>query len=257
MKIVLSEKQIATAKELYAENKSLRQTAKHLDISRSALTRIFRENNIEINKSCVSKKPKFKEDFFAKIDTEKKAYWLGFLYADGYMDNSTKSIRIELKFSDRNHLVKFCTDIGYPDNRISYRKDRNTYYISICSKRLFLDLKNLGYKSYDMSIDKIPSDLHRHFIRGFYDGDGSIYGKGKRWFGTALIATKDHINVVYKLLPECQKKIRPVSKNKPQGMYRLETYSISASSKVCNYLYQNSTIYLERKYNKYIKYTSK
>lgn len=257
MKIILSKKQISTAKELYEETESLRKVAKHFGISRTALTRIFRESDIEIGKSCRAKKPEFNEDFFHTIDNEEKAYWFGFLYADGYLDESTGSIRVELKSSDKDHIVKFCTILSYPRYRISYRPDRDTFWISISSRRLTSDLKNLGYKSAGMSIDNIPLILHRHFLRGFYDGNGSIYGKGKKWFGTGLIATKEHIDVVYELLPECKKKIRPVAKSKPNGMYRLETQSSTDSTKVCNYLYQNSTIYLDRKYKKYIKYTSK
>ena len=55
----------------------------------------------------------FNEDFFEIIDNENKAYWLGFIYADGYV--SAKSLVIELHKDDESHIVKFLEDIGHPD----------------------------------------------------------------------------------------------------------------------------------------------
>ena len=52
-------------------------------------------------------KYKRNSDVFEKIDTEEKAYWLGFLYADGYINEKRKFVDIGLKRSDRGHLEKF------------------------------------------------------------------------------------------------------------------------------------------------------
>ena len=50
---------------------------------------------------------KFDNTVFDTIDTEEKAYWLGFMYADGYVQNNGNSVELSLKGSDVEHLEKF------------------------------------------------------------------------------------------------------------------------------------------------------
>lgn len=252
MKIKLSTEQLNMAREAYLENKSLRKTSDLLGISRNALTRIFKENNIAIGMSCTNMKPNFIEYYFDKIDSDQKAYWLGFLSADGYLDHNSSSIRVELAEKDLCHLKAFCNTISYPVEKISKREERNTHWVSISSKKMFDTLISLDIKSDKLLFSKLPQELHSSFLRGFYDGDGSIYHQGKSSLGTGLIATKAQIETISKVLPLTDIKIRPVAKTKPEGMWRLETYNLSASLQLCEYLYQNSTVKLERKYNKYV-----
>ena len=60
----------------------------------------------------------YDSNFFEKIDSEAKAYWLGFLYADGYIHRNYKngkiksmSLELSLKSEDRAHLENFLRDI--------------------------------------------------------------------------------------------------------------------------------------------------
>jgi hypothetical protein len=239
------------AKELYSKNNSLRKTSKALSISKTALTRIFKENNIEIKSNCTDMKPNFNENFFKKINSEEKAYWLGFLYADGYLDTKRNSLRLELSSKDLDHLILFCKTLNYPVIKIKERVDRNTFWVNINSLKLSQDLQNLDFKSNSLSINHFDIKYHSCFLRGFYDGDGSIYHKGKTSLGTGLILDKDWINTVTSIIPISDIKVRPVAKSKPDGMYRIETYNLKSSLDLCEFLYFNSTIHLDRKYNKY------
>ena len=63
---------------------------------------------------------------FEIIDTEEKAYWLGFLYADGSVSSTDNRIELGLAEKDLNHIEKFKEFIGVP-NKISYRPQTKSY----------------------------------------------------------------------------------------------------------------------------------
>lgn len=126
-------------------------------------------------------------DYFEKIDTEEKAYWLGFIYTDGYISPKLNALRIEIKSTDYLHLQKFANIFGrkvYYANRTLGDKTFTSCYVSIYSKKIIKDLNNLGIvnKKSDKDVynffEYIPKRLMRHFIRGVFDGDGTIK---KRW----------------------------------------------------------------------------
>ena len=50
----------------------------------------------------------FNRNFFSKINTQEKAYWLGFMYADGCNQPEFTRASIQLAISDIDHLKKFC-----------------------------------------------------------------------------------------------------------------------------------------------------
>ena len=125
------------------------------------------------------------QDFFDDINTEEKAYWLGFLYADGCIfenkhekeqRNSVQHIlSLGLSKKDEVHLQKFADIFGV---KLHYKKNGNgdMSYIQICSKYLYDRLFELGMRNRNLNIikEKVSEDLIRHFIRGFFDGDGCI-----------------------------------------------------------------------------------
>lgn len=124
-----------------------------------------------------SKRPFKNRYIFDKIDTEEKAYWLGFLYADGSVGSKEDKIELSLAACDYNHIQKFKDFIGL-DNKISYRKKQNAYRYSFRDKTFKEVLIKQGCvpkKSLILTfptIDQVPVELIRHFIRGYFDGDG-------------------------------------------------------------------------------------
>ena len=69
-------------------------------------------------KKIANKKYDVNENYFSSIEGEERAYWLGFLYADGYVRIKGKSGQLTLKLSskDRDHIVLFnkCLESNYP-----------------------------------------------------------------------------------------------------------------------------------------------
>lgn len=247
-----TEETINTARQLYKELKSLRKVSKLVNIPRNVLTELLKESGACIQPSCRDLKPVFNESVFNSIDTEEKAYWLGFLEADGYLSKDN-SLRLELAEKDLEHLIKFCVFFNYPVSRITYRTDKNTYFININSIQLSKDLKKLNFKSEKHPLKNISKEYIKYYIRGFFDGDGSIYGVGVASFSTNIIAKIEYLKSFSEYLPLSTFKYRKVNSSNVE-IYRLETKGIIESLKLSTYLYDNSKIHLTRKYEKYLKY---
>lgn len=135
--------------------------------------------------TLANKKHTFDENYFTHIDSSEKAYWLGFLFADGY--NTDDEIVIELAEKDITHLVKFKKAISATQlisTRSKYDKNqRNTKEfasIRISSRRICKTLSMHGMirnKAHTLKYPDISPEHDRHFIRGFFDGDGCIFTK--------------------------------------------------------------------------------
>ena len=80
---------------------------------------------------------------FEKIDTEEKAYWLGFLYADGSVGSKEDKIELGLAEKDLKHIEKFKTFMNI-NNKISYREKTKSYRMSFRSAQCKQDLINKG-----------------------------------------------------------------------------------------------------------------
>lgn len=120
------------------------------------------------------------ESFFDEIDTEAKAYWLGFILADGHVGQTGADnwvCRVSLIASDAYHLRKLANDLG-STAEIKKSKQTNLVYIDLCSVKLCKALIQLGVtpdKTCNHGTPKIKKRLLRHLYRGAFDGDGSLF----------------------------------------------------------------------------------
>ncbi|MDO8516119.1 MAG: LAGLIDADG family homing endonuclease [bacterium] len=105
------------------------------------------------------------------------AYVLGFWFADGYM-RKDKSYRI-LFFSNDLQIIRSIRGAMGSSHPIRKKsKFDQCWVINMCSKRLYQDLEKLGgisCKSKTLSFPNIPANYLRDFIRGYFDGDGSVF----------------------------------------------------------------------------------
>lgn len=81
---------------------SIAKVAAQFGITADRVLSILKKNNIPRRSSSESHKLPVDSNFFHEINTEEKAYWLGFMYADGYVTNRTMGIK--LQESDSSHL---------------------------------------------------------------------------------------------------------------------------------------------------------
>ena len=218
---------------------------------------------------------KINHDYFENIDSEHKAYWLGFIYADGSITKKvyekgsyTYRLRMELMFEDKYILEQMALDLEsdlkpkeyYNDTSSfeGYNKPKHTAYIMFSSKKMGEDLVKLGVvpnKTLILkSLPSIPDNLMKHFIRGYFDGDGSVYLTKDNTIKTVFYGTHDFINSIQdfliKELDLTKKKITDQKEANVSfvGMAKQE------SEKLYHYMYDEATIFLNRKYEKYNKY---
>ena len=141
----------------------------------------------------------FDQLYFDTIDNPLKAYWLGFITADGYIHNSngTYSVAIALSSKDANHLKQFCIDIGYNNNISTYLSNNKEYVrVSLYSKRLVDSLLSKGVTQKKSLIVKpyLNHSYIEHYWRGIFDGDGSFMKLKGNGFGASLIGNEYIIN---------------------------------------------------------------
>ena len=147
------------------------------------------------------------EDYFKNVNTEDKAYWLGFLFADGCVLKDGATISIALQRSDKNHLVKFLecikADSNYPIKEYDVKFNGKVYKavkITLYSRKLWNDLISLGCipcKSLVLKPPKIDLKFANHFCRGYFDGDGSVsFNETTETSQVSVVGTKDLLEYV-------------------------------------------------------------
>ena len=195
---------------------------------------------------------------FEKIDTEEKAYWLGFLYADGSVGSKEDKIELGLAEKDLKHIEKFKTFMNI-NNKISYREKTKSYRISFRSAQCKQDLINKGCvpkKSLILNFpneNQVPKYLIRHFIRGYFDGDG-WFTNTEKCFQVGIIGTENFINGFLDSIENIDKKNKIFDVHREDGAKR---YVFGAYNDVLNFLnwiYKDSNIYLDRKYASYLDF---
>ena len=208
--------------------------------------------------SEINRKYPLNEDFFDSINSEEKAYFLGLLYADGCNTPKVGKIMIGLSEKDKEILVTFQSSLGY--NRPLYYKtakgyenSKPQYVLTISSKKMSLKLEELGMVRAKSLVLKFPSWMNHEcinsFVRGYFDGDGSISGnKEQKW---SIIGTEDFLRGVQNIMVSTL-KIGIPELRKRNNVFYLEYRGRKQIEKIKQWLYQDATIFLKRKYEKYL-----
>lgn len=129
------------------------------------------------------------DNYFEKINTKEKAYFLGLIVADGSIGKSFYTTRIELKKED-SYILEKLSNIIYKENKVKLSKNKKYSTLKIGSKKIFNDLARLNIhpkKSFnaDPNLSAFNDELMKSFILGVFDGDGSIYLR--KWKGKEKI----------------------------------------------------------------------
>lgn len=260
------------ASEYYLNNEiSIINCAKKYNIGKNTLSEYFKKNNITKNKKNFQKDISFNKTFFDNIDSEEKAYWLGFIMADGWTrldkNNKPSQMSIEINKKDIEILQNFKKSINSSHNIKERKRIQKTGYISeVCSitiscqhmTRKLIEYGVIPNKTYygfiNESIFNNNEELIFHYLRGYSDGDGTIDKKEHTYVFKLVIKSKFILNTIEKWIKKyC--KIKP--KIKLESDKRGSTYRLSISNKkdyfiFLDKIYNNSTIYLERKYKNYL-----
>lgn len=252
--------------KLYLEGKSIYEISKIVEnINSVAVWRILKLNKIQSRPLEISnRRYNLNINYFNEINTKDKAYFLGLLYADGYnnFDKGTVSISLQKKDGDLLELFNKYINHNKPLYEVEYKNIFPQLRIEFGSKKLSSDLNKLGCvqkKSLILkfpTIEQVPEHLQRHFIRGYFDGDGCIVNS-KNKLTWNIVSTKSFCQDVQKILvndlnlnfTKLSKKTSELSNN---FIYSLIYGGRKQVAKIYNWLYEDcDDLYLKRKKDKY------
>lgn len=226
-------------------------------------------------KSCGCLREKNKpehEDFFDKIDTEEKAYTLGFIAADGTVQPELNRIKIDIKDIDEDVLVKIQKAIGHTNKLSHYlyhnKKFNNSeeFYnvrisrLIISSKQMMLDAQKYGVipnktDKLKINFELIPEELYFHFIRGYFDGNGCLsFSREKNYNDLTYTGSTIFVSQLKQILElYTEGHLFYLTHRKPDNLENgtiISTYKYS-NKIILDKMYENATIFLDRKFKKY------
>lgn len=251
--------------EEYTQNGlSMQAISKKYNMSWNKVKQILVKNNVQIisKRNQYNVDIKMKEDIFEKIDSSEKAYWLGLLYADGYIRKDRNEIGLTLQEKDKETVQSFHDFCGISNNirrHIITRKGKEytSYDCTFSSKKVKNDLINLGcvaQKSLVLTFptkEQVPDAFLYDFIRGYVDGDGYVqFDKNKSRYRIIILGTKAFLEgLVQRTGWDENYHIR---KQQNQKVYTLEFSKKQLVQDKLKFLYENSIQHLDRKYQIYL-----
>lgn len=254
----------------YEVYKNCTKMSKIFGVSKQTICNILKEagfiifNRKEVLKKEYKHRLLKRDNYFEKIDTEDKAYFLGLLYADGSINKN--GITISLQEDDLHILEYFKNKLDLTNNLYFVKKQddnhKNQYCLSVYSSKLSKDIINKGCipnKTMTLKFpteEQVPNHFIHHFIRGYFDGDGciSLQKDGKYIFN--ICGTEQFIIKLQEILiKECnlnKTNIRKPKKKTGNDITSVLVYSGNRQLlKIRDWLYKDATVYFHRKKDKF------
>lgn len=243
----------------YIQNLSVLEIAKKYNVHEKTIYNYLSRNGYEARGVGEYHNPELMHDYFENIDTERKAYFLGFMIADGNVmirDNSAPAIRLSINSRDKYILDVFKREV-LSENKISYSQKKDMSTFSIHSQKMFDDISKFGVvpnKTFKTYLPFISAEFMPHLIRGVFDGDGWITTRKTK---TGSISSTVGFCGVFNFMEQIRDYLCG-----ELGLYcvkvvtgdRIPTIQWSSSrdvKEIGRYLYQNSTTHLIRKFDKF------
>jgi len=248
--------------ELYLNGLSMDKIAIMYNVSKTPIIRILKKHNVESrDDSHKGRLYSIDESYFETIDTPNKAYILGLFYADGMNKEDSGLIKIELQERDKNIIYRINEELksNYPIKKHELSKKnpnhQDTYCLQFVNRKISHDLAKLGViqnKSLKLSFPTfLPKELVRDFIRGYLDGDGHI-----RWAKTRFIticSTPLFCSALEAFLSDELGIESRIHNTKNENTKVLHVFKIWQIKKLLTYLYEDSDLHIERKYNLFVE----
>jgi intein-encoded DNA endonuclease-like protein len=248
-------------KELYALKNSTITIGSLYNVDPEVVRYWLKANGVDTSK----KKKQFDETAFEKIDNPDKAYWLGFIYADGYIATKDPILGISLHRRDEEHLNLFGQFLNskYEVKRYSGKTSYgDVEYSRIClrSKKTKEDLIKLGVFEKKSLILKFPTESQVpekfiwHFVRGYFDGDGCLTkNASNNKHSLFFCGTKEFLEGLSIVLFGSIKNIYKEKRNSVNN-YKLLVGGENQIFSILQNMYKKGKLSLERKRNKYLDF---
>lgn len=205
----------------------------------------------------------FVNDNLLKEMSKENCWLLGWIASDGYVNEKRGFIRIQLIDKEIIEKIKILTNTESPITERKRKKYNTIYGLDIYSKEMVSDLIKIGIrqnKSLTLKYPNIPEEFKYHFLRGVFEGDGSIIysnKNGKITFQLYICSSSvQFIDGIIKNFTDEDFGLSKEVKENHNPVYRIRLCSKKAL-KFCESIYKDSEeLKLNRKYNKYIEYKS-
>lgn len=250
----------------------MQKIAELYNTDRNRIWRSFHSLNLKSRTSSeYNRKYVLNENYFEKIDTEEKAYWLGFLYADGniFINENSYRLTFSLKREDSDHVKRFkeCIEsnatIKIQTTSIGDKKYESAI-IRINNEKICRDLIKKGcipnktFRTTYPSEEIVPYHLQSHFIRGVFDGDGCIsytmnIEKDKMpQVHFEILGTRDILTGIFNYFSNNDLLRSKLKISKKDNIYSLRASGVYNILEIKEILYNNSNLFLDRKYEKFL-----
>jgi len=243
------------------EKKKVSEIMVAFQVSRETIARVLKRHRVQ-RRSRSEELTRYSENshYFHYINNPNKAYWIGFIAADGCVvtDNSVNYLIITLHARDYNHVVKFKHAIE-SDRPVKLYEPVNSCpraVISVHNKAMVADLAQWRIVPRKTNILTFPENLlpsfHRDYIRGYVDGDGCISSwNGKLSFD--LCGTRPMMQRIQEILVSmCHLRPTKISTYKGKNIYRFSYGGNLQVPRIIHYLYHGAETYLDRKAKYYL-----
>ena len=237
----------------YKNGESCQVIADSFKVTFHTISNILEKNNIARDNKY--KNINLNENYFEKIDSSDKAYFLGFMLTDGNVSLNENTIRLSLSSKDEEILNIFKEKTGN-ENKICIREDEkhSERTFQLRSKKWKDDLAKYGVVPQKTSISEMPvlsTDMMPHLIRGMIDGDGWISFNSHQIGFCGNEKTVNQLkDYLVKTLNVYDVKVIQASEN----LWQITWASQKDIEKIGNYIYQNKdNCFLSRKYNNFLQ----
>ena len=249
----------------YNDGNSIAETSRKFSISVYKVKKILINNNIYIRtrkeQTVIENKKRRKkvDDNFFDVLNKNNCYILGLIASDGNIAKKRNTIKLTLNSEDR-YLLELIKEKMNIERKIVDDIIQNKYYsstLSFSSEKIKNRLKDFGIipnKTYTntISMSNIPDNLKKFFILGYIDGDGTVTTyDGKNQLKLSICSyNKKILEEINKFLLKELKIKGNFYKYKNKHLFEL-SFSTIPSIKILEFLYNESDIFLKRKYNKF------
>ncbi|MDQ0257507.1 hypothetical protein J2S74_004965 [Evansella vedderi] len=202
-------------------------------------------------------------NYFTDIDTEEKAYLLGFIYADCCLTKKG-TLTITLARKDKDIIIKFkeAMEAEHPIREHTAKTrvgDFEVVSLDITSPLLSQDLMKFGVVPNKTHKIKFPENLDRMlykaFIRGYIDGDGTFCLARNNQYAIDIEGTQDFLESIRKIIQvelAVPARAKLFAANPSNNIRRLQLRGKDQVMTVLKWLYEDSKIHSDRKYNKFL-----
>lgn len=235
-------------------NESILETAQFYNVPYGTMWARLKKAGVKSRKKKPVYSNTLNKEYFYNIDSSTKAYFLGLIKADGYIDKKRNRLAIRLQEKDVDILKRFCDAVNLPIKRINYlrTKDNQSTHVEIAiTNRKFItpiiDIKdNFKFKI-------ISKEFIYDFIRGYFDGDGGVYYHNidKKKFSMSIMGSPDDDSIlkfIKLFFPDVKEHI-----DKRSNLPYLKTNKHSLLLEFRDKVYGNCHLYMIRKKEKFDK----